>query len=54
MIVQKNSEGTFIAKPESGSVTEILNRMLRLDDIGYMDVYKDAQAAGALCQQGCG
>ena len=40
LIVQKNGEGTFIAKPESGSVTEILNRMLRLDDIGYMDVYE--------------
>ena len=38
--MQKNGEGTFIAKPESGSVTEILNRMLRLDDIGYMDVYE--------------
>ena len=40
LIVQKNGEGTFIAKPESGSITEVLNRMLRLDDIGYMDVYE--------------
>lgn len=40
LIVQKNGEGTFIAKPEGGSVTEVLNRMLRLDDIGYMDVYE--------------
>lgn len=40
LIVQKNGEGTFIAKPEGKSVTDVLNRMLRLDDIGYMDVYE--------------
>ena len=40
LIMQKNGDGTYIAKPENDSVTEVLNRMLRLNDIGYMDIFE--------------
>lgn len=40
LIVQKNGDGTYIAKPELNSITEVLNRLLLLDDIGYMDVFE--------------
>lgn len=40
LIVQRNGDGTYIAKPERDSVTEVLNRMLRLNDIRYMDIFE--------------
>lgn len=40
LIVQRNGDGTYIAKPEGDSVTEVLNRMLRLNDIGYMNIFE--------------
>lgn len=40
LIVQRNGDGTYIAKPEMDSVTEVLNRMLRLKDIRYTDIFK--------------
>lgn len=40
LIVQHNGDGTYIAKPESDNITEVLNRMLCLNDIKYMDIFE--------------
>lgn len=40
LIIQKNGDGTFIAKPDSKNVTAVLNRIVLTNNIGYSDIYE--------------
>lgn len=40
LIVQRNGDGTYIAKPDSHSVIAVLNRIITINNIQYSDVYE--------------
>jgi DNA-binding FadR family transcriptional regulator len=39
LIIQKNGEGTFICEPDSGLVTDTINRIIHLRKIDVSDIY---------------
>lgn len=39
LIVQRNGDGTYVAKPDSHNVTAVLNRIITLNNIEYSDIY---------------
>lgn len=40
LIVQRNGDGTYIAKPDSHSVIAVLNRIITINNIQYSDIYE--------------
>lgn len=40
LIVQRNGDGTYIAKPDSHSMIAVLNRIITINNIQYSDVYE--------------
>lgn len=40
LIIQKNGEGTFIHEPDSGLITDTVNRIIHLKNIDVEDIYE--------------
>lgn len=40
LIVQRNGDGSYIAKPDSHSMIAVLNRIITINNIQYSDVYE--------------
>lgn len=40
LIIQKNGEGTFVHEPDSGLITDTINRIIHLKNIDVEDIYE--------------